>query len=183
MKHLLLLLSIITIGLWHSSAQLVVNDPAATQVAVTGWTKSLSEAVAQSKILIESKALLTKSLDIYSKVASTIQNVQAVRNIIDRQVQMVSILNRELSRHDVADLESYARHINRLQRIIIDAQSTIAMLNNALNPAVQMTPGERLKLIVELDKQSREQYQLLEVKLELFNKLNTAKAQFKKILK
>lgn len=183
MKHLLLLLTIITLGLWRSSAQLVVNDPTATQVATIGWSKSLSEAVAQSKILMDSKALLTQSLDIFTKVSSTIQNVHAVKNVIDRQVKMVSILNKELSRKDIANLESYTRHINRMQGIILEAQGTITMLNSVLNPAIQMSQGERLKLIVELDKQSKEQYDLMQAKLSLFNQLNDARRKFEKLAK
>lgn len=155
-------------------AQLVVSDPAATQVAAAGWSKSLAEAAAQSKALMDSKALLQQSVDLFSKVASAIHNVQAVRNIIDRQVSMVKLLNKELSRNDIADLDSYRRYISILQNVVVDAQSTISMLNSFLNPSVSMSPGDRIKLILELDKQSREQYATIRTKIQLFDKLNTA---------
>lgn len=172
-KILLLLLLILSSG--YSKAQvMVVNDPAATKVAVSGWAKSLSEAAAQSKVLIESKTLLKQTVDMYSQVSSTIQNIQSVHNIIDRQVRMISILNKELSRKDITDLNSYARYINTIQSIIIDAQSTISMLNSFLSPALSLSPGERLKLVLELDQQSKEQLAKIQNKVRMFNQLNSA---------
>jgi len=174
MKSLFSLALAFTLGIMTCHAQMVVNDPVATKIATTGWAKSLAQAGTQSKALLESTALLKKSVEIYSKVSSTIQNVQAVRNIIDRQVSMVNLVRQELSRRDIADLKSYQRYISILQNIIIEAQSSITMLNSFLDPALSLTPGDRLKLIIDLDKQSREQLGKIQTKIRMFSRLNTA---------
>ena len=70
---------------------------------------------------------------------------------------MVNLVRQELSRRDIADLKAYQRYISILQNIIIEAQSSITMLNSFLDPTLSLTPGDRLKLIIDLDKQSREQ--------------------------
>lgn len=173
MKQLIFLIALI-IGSSFAKAQMVVNDPVATKIATTGWTKSLAEATAQSKTLIETKKLLEQSVDIYNKVSSTLQNIQAVHNIIDRQVKMISLLSQQLSRNDISDIKSYKRYISILQNVVIEAQSTISMLNSFLSPNLSMSPGDRLKLILELDQQSREQLGKIQTKIRMYNRLNTA---------
>lgn len=174
MKRLIFLIALLVFGISSAYAQMVVNDPVATKIATTGWTKSLAEATAQSKTLIETKKLLQQSVDIYNKVSSTLQNIQAVRNIIDRQVKMIGLLNQQLSRNDIADIKSYKRYISILQNVIIEAQSTITMLNSFLSPDLSMSPGDRLKLILDLDQQSREQMGKIKTKIRMYDRLNTA---------
>lgn len=87
---------------------------------------------------------------------------------------MVNLVRQELSRRDIADLKSYQRYISILQNIIIEAQSSITMLNSFLDPTLSLTPGDRLKLIIDLDKQSREQMGKIQTKIRMFSRLNTA---------
>lgn len=153
-------------------AQMVVSDPAALKVATTGWAKSLSEAAVQSKTLMETKNLLSQSVDLYSKVSSTIQNIQTVKSIIDRQVRMVVLINKELGRKDIANIDSYTQYINSLDDILVQSQSLIAMVNSLLSPSVQMTQGERLSLIMELDKQSLEAEARMRLHRQAFRDIN-----------
>ena len=171
---ILLVVFFFILGIETTRAQMVVNDPVATKIATTGWAKSLAEATAQSRALMETKSLLKQSVDIYSQVSSAIQNIQAVRNVIDRQVQMVSLLNRELSRSDISDPRSYRRYISILQNVIIEAQGTISMLNSFLSPSISLSPGDRLKLILDLDQKSKEQLGKFQTKIRMYNRLNTA---------
>lgn len=170
MKHLLLLFLLLS-SYATSVAQIVVSDPAATKIASTGWTKSLAEAAAQSKTLIENKKLLTQSVEVFTKISSTLQNVNTIKNIIDRQVKMVNMVNKELTRKDVKNLDLYRKKVETLQNILVEAQSTISLLNSVMSPTIQMSQGERLKIIVDLDKQSQEQYELLRQKAKLYETL------------
>lgn len=164
------------LAICSSSAQgvMIVSDPTNAKIAASGWAKSLGEAVTQSKTLMESKKLLMQSIDLYTKVSSTLQNIQTVKSIIDRQVRMVVFVNKELSRKDISSIESYKNYIVQLKEILVQSQATVSMVNSLLSSAIQMTQGERLALIMEIDKQGQESEARLRHNRRMFNSLNKA---------
>lgn len=171
MKSIYLIIAITLLSV-STKAQMVVSDPAALKVATTGWAQSLSEAVAQSKTLMETKDLLSQSVDLYSTVSNTIQNIHTVKSIIDRQVNMVVFINKELGRKDIANMEHYTKYINSLDGILMQSQSLISMVNVLLNPTTSMTQGERLSIIMELDKQSQEAESRMRLHRRSFDNFN-----------
>lgn len=176
MKHKILIYLAIVFGIAITTAraQWIVSDPTNAQIAASGWAKSLGEAAAQSKTLLESKNLLMESINLYSKVSSTLQNIHTVKSIIDRQVRMVVFVNQELTRKDIANIESYERYINTLHQVLIQSQATISMVNSLLSPSIQMTQGERLTLIMEIDKQGQEAESRMRLGRRMFNNINKA---------
>lgn len=172
MKRFIAFIIIIYAMAYKCHAQLVVTDPAALKVSAAGWSKTLSEAVAQSKILMDTKSILTESINMYNKVSTTVQNIQTITNMIDRQVWMIKTINDQLSRQDINDIRGYKKHVESLQNLLAQTNSTIRMVQTLLSPTVQMTQGERLNLIIDLEKQTKEQEQQMRVKINLYNKMN-----------
>ena len=138
--------------------QMVVSDPTATAVNKAGWAKSLAEAAKQCKELEETKRLMSESIEMYSKVSTTIRNAQMVKNIFDRQVKMVSDISRELKRKDGASLKMFANYCSRLNSIIAENNAYIELLKTTLSSYEKMTSGERLRLIMDLDTETKKLY-------------------------
>jgi len=150
----------------------VVSDPTQTAINKAGWVEQIAKSTAQVQTLTESKNLLTQSINLYTKVSSTISNAEMVYNMIDRQVKLVTMVSTELTRKEIQSASAYAQYVKTLLSLIEVNKSNLTFLKTLISPNVKMTDGERLKFIKEMDKESKSIMSEFFSKKDRFNELD-----------
>lgn len=157
-----------------SFGQWVVADPTLAQLTQMNWTKDLAESAKKFKVLTENKDLLTASLDLYRKVNSKIKNSKTVWNILERQGSMLAMSAKECDRKDIYSKEAYQQYVKTINGIIDEANISFELLQTLISPALAMTDGERLKIILEIDTKTKEAQNKLRDERRRFNQVNDA---------
>jgi len=139
---------------FQTKAQMVVNDPTQTAINKAGWIESLTKTATQIQTLTESKNLLMQSINFYSKVSSSISNAKMVYDMIDRQVRLVTLVSKELSRREVQSPVAYRQYCSTMTELLETNKSNVAFLKTLVSPEVKMTDAERLRFIRDLNKDS-----------------------------
>lgn len=175
MKRILLCsLMVVFLCVNHVSAQWVVSDPALTQLSQITWAKELKQAYEQFEVLDKSRNILTESLDLYRQVSGVIKNSKMVLNVLKLQGEMLKLSATECSRSDVYTSEGYAAYTKVLNEIMDESVTSFDLLRTVISPEMKMTDGERLKIIIDLDKKLREQQDKLLDERSRFNTVNDA---------
>lgn len=157
------------------SAQWAVTDPALTSLTQMSWAKQLQEAAKQYGVLDKSKNILGESLDLYKKVNGIIKNSKTVANILVRQTEMLKISSIECTRNDIyIPGEAYTEYKNVINDIMDDSLVSFDLVKNIISPSIQMTDGERLKIIIDLDTKLKENENRLKDERQRFNTVNDA---------
>lgn len=156
------------------SAQWVVSDPTLTQLSQMTWAKELKQAYEQFEVLDKSRNILTESLDLYRQVSGVIKNSRMVLNVLKLQGEMLKLSATECSRSDVYTPGGYAAYTKVLNEIMDESITSFDLLRTVISPDMKMTDGERLKIIIDLDKKLREQQDRLLDERSRFNTVNDA---------
>lgn len=171
MKKILIIIFVLGFS-FQMKAQLVVSDPTNTAVNKAGWIESIAKAGAQVQTLLEQKNLLTQSINMYMKVSSSISDSKMVFDIIDRQVRLISMMSREMTRNDYQSSASYNHYKSIMQQLMADNKTNVSFVKTLVSPEVKMTDAERLRFIRDLDKESRSTMSDFYSERDRYNDLN-----------
>lgn len=166
-----------------SNAQLPVTDAAALASNKANWARSLAESVKTTKELQETRKMMTESIEIYTKVSNTIRNAKLVENIIQRQVDLAKAVSLEFARKDIQSPKIYASYCSMLKGVIDENIAYIEMMKVAISSSEKMTPGERMNLILEIDKQTKNVITKFQYKKRKFEDYNDRIQMHKKLSK
>ena len=180
MKKVFLVSLFVFFGMVRTFAQMAVTDPAQTAINQAGWASSLAKAASQIQILNKNKEILTESINLYSKVSGFLKNSQLLVNVIDRQVKIVKLAAEETRRRDYADVKMYLRYTDRVKEILEESQGIFSLAKSIVTPTAKMTDGERLQMLSELNKQTKEFYSKLQLNKERFETYNNAMKKLKR---
>lgn len=173
MKKVFLVSLFVILGLIKATAQIAVTDPGQTAINQAGWAESLAKTASQIEILTKNKEILTESINLYSKVSDFLKNSQMLVNVIDRQVKIIKLAADETRRKDYASAEMYAKYVARIQEIMEESNGIFNLAKTIVTPSAKMTDGERLQILSDLNKQTKEFYSKLQMnksKFDLYNK-------------
>ena len=179
MRKILIINLLALFGLTKTFAQIAVTDAAQASINQAGWTESLAKAASQIEVLGKSKDILEQSVDLYAKVNSALQNSQLMVSVIDRQVKIVKFCSDEFNRKDYSNPKMFARYSSKLSEILEESQNIFSMAKMILTPSVQMTDGERMHMLNDLNKQTKECYSKLINSKRKFNIYNSAMRRVK----
>lgn len=155
--------------------QWVVTDPTLTQLSQIAWAKELNQAIEQYKVLGKSRDILSESLDLYKKVNGAVKNSKMVIQVLTLQGEMLEIAAKECGRSDIyISGEAYQEYTKVLNKIMDESVLSFDLLRTIISPSVQMTDGERVKIIVDLDSKLRENRDKLLDERARFNTVNDA---------
>lgn len=149
-----------------------VIDVQNAQINTTNWAQSLAKTSTQIKTLTESKTLLEQSIQLYSKVSSTISNAQIISDMINRQVVLVSYINTELKRTDYQSLAAYSQYRSNLIMLLETNKYNISFLKTLISSEAKMNDGQRLALMRDVNKESKITLAQFFRKRDIFNELN-----------
>lgn len=155
--------------------QAVVADPVLQGLALkagvertilsTNAVKTLSTAVKSTAELKKTTDFLKKNHERLSKVNATITNLSRLSSLISRQKTLISNSSTMVSELESTDLFS-PDEINTihssLTKMIKNTNDIVKMLDLVLKPKTQMSDGERLSLLRDLEKDFSERQTLLE---------------------
>ncbi len=156
------------------SAQWVVSDPTLTTLSKLSWAKQLSEAAKQYGVLDKSKNILGESLDLYKKVSGFIKNSRTVKNILERQTNMLKIASIECTRNDIYAPEAYDAYKDVINDVMDQSLVSFDLLRDVISTSASMTDGERLKIILDLDTKLQNNENRLLDERKRFNNINDA---------
>jgi len=175
MKRKLITSIILFVGfITQSFGQWIVNDPTLTQLSNITWAKELKQAAEQFVVLDKSRDLLSSSLDLYIKVSETIRNSKTVLNVLAKQGEMLKLSGEECTRTDIYATDAYGAYTKQLNSIIEQSMISYELLNTILTPTIKMNDGERISIILELDKRLTESLAQLYDERRRFNQINVA---------
>ena len=173
MKKVFLISLFVIFGLVQMSAQMAVTDPGQMAINQAGWASSLEKAASQIEIL-------TESINLYAKVSGFLKTSQLLFNVIDRQVKIVKLAADETTRKDYANVKMYMRYTDRVKEILEESQGIFSLAQSIVTPSAKMTDGERLQMLSELNKQTKEFYSKLQLNKSRFETYNNAMKKLKK---
>lgn len=173
MKKVFLISLFVIFGLVQMSAQMAVTDPGQMAINQAGWASSLEKAASQIEIL-------TESINLYAKVSGFLKTSQLLFNVIDRQVKIVKLAADETTRRDYANVKMYMRYTDRVKEILEESQGIFSLAQSIVTPSAKMTDGERLQMLSELNKQTKEFYSKLQLNKSRFETYNNAMKKLKK---
>jgi len=170
-----------------SAAQMVVNDPTLTTATIENWRSSLDNATKQYKEIKEQSDILKEGIEKYRKVNNTIKNGKKVKDLIERQVQIINILSVELSNagknRDIIDLDAHESYVRRLNSLLSTSKDNVVTLTDILTDSrLNLSDYERLKLLDDLDKNSTNVLTTLHFEKREYNELNSKLEGFQKLL-
>jgi len=180
MKKVFLISLFVIFGLVQMSAQMAVTDPGQMAINQAGWASSLEKAASQIEILTKNKEILTESINLYAKVSGFLKTSQLLFNVIDRQVKIVKLAADETTRKDYANVKMYMRYTDRVKEILEESQGIFSLAQSIVTPSAKMTDGERLQMLSELNKQTKEFYSKLQLNKSRFETYNNAMKKLKK---
>lgn len=180
MRKVLIISMLALLSVTKVFSQIAVTDAAQASINQAGWAESLAKAASQIEVLGKSKDILKQSVDLYAKVNSVLQNSQLVISVIDRQVEIVKFCSQEFVRKDFSNPKMFARYSSQLSEILKDGQGLFSMAKMILTPSVQMTDGERLQLLNDLNKQTKDCYTRLLNSKRRFDTFNSAMRRIKR---
>lgn len=173
-KKYLCSLLVLLLGVAPVSAQWVVSDPSLTTLTQMSWGKQLAEAAKQYSVLSKSRDFLGESLDLYKKVSGFIKNSRTVKNVLERQTNMLKIASVECTRSDVYTPEGYEEYKKVLNEVMDESLVSFDLMRDVISPSANMTDGERMKIILDLDTKLKESENRLLDERRRFNTVNDA---------
>lgn len=174
MKRILIISLVALMSVTKAFAQIAVTDVAQASINQAGWAESLAKATSQIEVLGKSKDILKQSVDLYAKVNSALQNSQLMISVIDKQVKIVKFCSQEFGRTDFTNPQMFAKYSANLSEILEEGQNIFKLAKTILTPSVQMTDGERLQLLNDLNKQTKACYSKLQNSKRRFDTFNSA---------
>ncbi|MBS6328017.1 MAG: hypothetical protein KH425_00220 [Prevotella bivia] len=180
MKKIFLVSLFALIATVNISAQLPVTDAASLAATEKGWAESLEKSISQINILNENKEVLQQSVDLYDKVSGLLKNSKMLLNILDRQVKIVSFAAKESRRNDFASRDMYLTYIDKIKQIIEESNTIFDLARTIVTPNAKMTDGERIQMLSELNKQTKDFYSKLLLNKRKFDTYNNAMKKIKR---
>lgn len=165
---------ILLLAVTKVSAQWIVNDPALTSLTQITAAKEFEQALKEFTVLQKSRDFLNESIDFYKKVNGVIKNSKTVLNVLARQGKMYELSAKECSRTDIYTPEAYNEYKNMINEIMEENLLSFDLIRTIISNSVQMTDGERLRVILELDEKTKEGMNRLIDERSRFNTVNDA---------
>lgn len=156
------------------TAQWVVSDPALTSLTQITAAKEFEQALKEFTVLQKSRDFLNESIDFYKKVNGVIKNSKTVLNVLSRQGKMYELSAKECSRTDIYTPEAYKEYTKVINAIMEESLVSFDMIRTIISNSVQMTDGERLRIILEMDERTKEGMNKLLDERSRFNTVNDA---------
>lgn len=173
-KKCLCSILMLLLGVTTASAQWVVTDPTLTSLTEISWAKQLAEAAKHYTVLSKSRDFLGESLDLYKKVSGFISNSRTVKNVLERQTNMLKIASLECTRNDVYTPEAYEEYKKVLNDVMNESLISFELVREVISPKANMTDGERMKIILDLDTKLKENENRMLDERRRFNTVNDA---------
>lgn len=154
----------------------IVNDPAMLEATVSNWSMQLRQAQQQFDEIKEQSKFLQESIDKYKKVNTVIKQSKQVKQLIDKQVNLISMLSNEMSSagSSAFDLKIAESYKNRLLVIMEASKDNIENLTDLLiDSRLNLSDYERLKLLEDMDEKSSKLVRALQRQKEEFESLNS----------
>lgn len=158
-----------------SFAQLVVNDPVMSSLAVkeqaemsvqtANMVKRLAEATKSSAELKKTTDFLKKNHERLSQINSAISNLSKLSSMIERQGMLIrssSEMVSELGNSDLFTLDEMNTLHMSMTKNIKNLNDIVKMLDIVLKPKTKMSDGERLSILRDLEKDFSERQTLLQ---------------------
>lgn len=180
MREALIISLVALLGVTKAFSQIPVTDATQASINQAGWEESLAKAASQIEVLGKSRDILKQSVDLYAKVNTALQNSRIVISVIDRQVKIVKFCSQEFSRTDFSNPKMFAKYSAKLSEILEEGQNIFSMAKMILTPSVQMTDGERIQMLNDLNKQTKECYSKLQNSKHRFDTFNSAMRRVKR---
>lgn len=158
----------------NASGQWVVNDPALTTLTKITAGKQFEQALKDFAVLQKSRDFLNESVDFYKKVNGVIKNSKTVLNVLSRQGKMYELSAQECSRTDIYTPDAYQEYTKVINEIMEENLVSFDMLQTIVSNSVQMTDGERLQIILDMDEKTKEGMNKLLDERSRFNTINDA---------
>ena len=134
---------------------MAVTDPAMLKATISNWSSQLKQAKEQYEQMKEQTQFIQEGLDQVKKVNVLIRNSQKVKNIINNQVKIISLLS-TTSNSDGFQIQDYKAHqayLRRVEQLSKKSLDNLNMLKMILTDnGLKMNDYERLKLIDDVDK-------------------------------
>jgi len=184
MKKLIALL-VFSLSINFMYGQVAVTDPAMLEATVANWGKQLEQAQKQFAEVKEQTKFLQESIDKYKKVNAHIKNAQTVKNLIDRQVKLVSFLSTEINNagKNVASPTAHQAYVRRLNSLIKQSESNVVSLTEILTDnLLNLTDYERMKMLDDLDTKSASILATAMSEKRQYDELNNGISRINKIL-
>lgn len=155
-------------------SQLVVEDPALVAATTSNWAESLEKTATQIQTLNEQKNLLTQTVDMYTKVSNFIKNGITVKNIIERQVNILAMVSDAFNfkKENIADMDVYNNYLKNLDKIVKKSSQLTDMLNTIMGTGGKMSDAERLKFLMDIEAKTEEIEYEIDERKEDFAALN-----------
>lgn len=154
-KLFILFISVIVLNVNKIHAQMAVTDPAMLKATISNWSSQLKQAKEQYEQMKEQTQFIQEGLDQVKKVNVLIRNSQKVKNIINNQVKIISLLS-TTSNSDGFQIQDYKAHqayLRRVEQLSKKSLDNLNMLKMILTDnGLKMNDYERLKLIDDVDK-------------------------------
>lgn len=187
MKKNLFVFSLFVVGLLsfsHIQAQVVVNDPTMLSESLRNWEQQLQQANKQYEKINEQSKLLQESIDKYKIVNATIKNSIKVKNLIDKQVRIVSFLSNEMNRtpSNIVNVKAYETYMQRMQALIEISKQNITELTELLTDGtLSLSDYERLQLIDNMDSRSSNLLNRAQLERQKYEKLNAQLSELNRL--
>lgn len=165
---------IMFLAVTNVTAQWVVSDPALTTLTQITTAKEFEQALKQFTVLQKSRDFLNESIDFYKKVNGVIKNSKTVLNVLSRQGKMYELCAKECSRTDIYTPDAYREYTKIVNEVMEESLISFDMIRTIISNSVQMTDGERLRIILEMDERTKEGMNKLLDERSRFNTVNDA---------
>lgn len=165
---------IMFLAVTNVAAQWVVSDPALTSLTQITAAKEFEQALKDFAVLQKSRDFLNESIDFYKKVNGVIKNSKTVLNVLSRQGKMYELSAKECSRTDIYTPDAYKEYTQVINDIMEENLLSFDLIKTIISSSVQMTDGERLRVILDLDEKTKEGMNKLIDERSRFNTVNDA---------
>ena len=86
----------------------------------------------------------------------------------------------ETTRRDYANMGMYMKYTDRVKEILEESQGIFSLAKSIVTPSVKMTDGERLQMLADLNRQTKEFYSKLQLNKSRFETYNNAMKKLKR---
>lgn len=188
MKKLLIFLAFSFLFLGTSQtvkAQFIVEDPAMLTATVTNWTQQLERALEQYNEMKGQTKIMQEQIERFKKVNQTIKNSAQVANIIQKQVQLISLISGDISNagKGVLNQDAYNSYMRRMNNYSTASQNNVTMLKAILSDEnMKLSDFERLQMIEQLDNKTNALIETVSLETKEYEHLNKTLRELNKLM-
>ena len=154
----LFLLSIVPVMLYGQGG--VVSAPVLESIETANKAtllKQLSEAIKQTGQLGETYKVLEKSVKLYYEVSATFKAINAVENVLNKQIDLVNTCSRtlkEIPKVKGASTQSIIDVKMNINKTLSAYQENLKLINQLLGGELRMDDAGRLQLVMKVDEKT-----------------------------